>query len=174
MSTNGNLYMLAANGGGNAEAWMWSNSTWTPLTPSSWKVSNMWIAGGVLYIEANSGNGSNLVWQYVPPGGAPTAGDVSHWTALTGANTVLSASAAPLLVQDGIELFMLANNGAGNRVWEFQSALAGWLPLTSTATYAVNTIDVSNSDVLQMYASQNGGPWRFFNYGGSANTWSPQ
>jgi hypothetical protein len=176
---NGIIYMLASNNGGNYQVWMWYNvpgttASWAAVTPSTWNVTGMWVAGEIVYIEQ-----AGLVWQYVPPtlSSAPTATS-ANWISLTNSNTVISTSANSLLVQDGIEFFMLANNGgAGNGVYEFRgigqqtSATSGWQLDSDRSLYNTSMIRLGTSDLLQMYASKSGGAWQWYTYGGSPLSW---
>src|SRR5690349_6325979 len=99
----------------------------------------MWIAGGVVYITADTGEGHPQVYQYVPPSGAPSAA-ASNWTVLTGSNTTVNT----VVVQDSIQLYMLASNsGSSFAVWAFSgigwqvNSTWGWAPLTQPITFQV-------------------------------------
>ncbi|HEX8796181.1 MAG TPA: hypothetical protein VF765_34765 [Polyangiaceae bacterium] len=172
-TANENLYMLASNGG-NYQVWQYlgSGTNWQPITPSTWSVQQMWVAGDVLMATALPQGGHYQIWEYVPPAdGSP--GSSSNWTATTGTNTTFETTAN--VIQDGIEVFTLANNGSGNEVFEFQGIASqtnptlGWLALNDS-TYSPQAIRLSTADVLQMEVPVG----RFFSwltYGGSPNSW---
>jgi hypothetical protein len=181
-AVGGNLYMRASNGG-NYQAWQYSGSgtNWFPLTPATWQVADIRVAGDVLFIEADIGQGGQIL-EFVPnrPGVTPDPSACApmtracNWTVVTATNTPL---VSPLVVQDGIELFMLADAGPGAQVWEFEGigpqvdSRFGWNALTQPSKFQVFDLDLSSSDILQMFASQNGGPHRFFNYQGTPSFW---
>jgi hypothetical protein len=180
VAANNNLYMQASTGG-NEQVFQYGGvgSEWTPITSRAASVAGMWVAGANLFVEMNVGWGVNQIWEYVPPAPGVAAG-AANWILLTGTNTALLPN-SPLLVQDGIELFQVGNNGGGNQVFEFEGIAAlstwttsGWLPLTQTATYQVSgPVTTTTADVLQMSASQNGGPVQPFDYQGTPNSWTP-
>ena len=88
---------------------------------------------------------------------------------MTGTNTSYVQS----LVQDGIDLFMVASNGGGNQVWEFQGIGAqvnstwGWSALTSPGSFNPQRLALF-SDQLSMF---NGSDNYWYTYVGSPNSW---
>ena len=180
-AAGGNLYMMARNssqGPFKIFQYVGPGTNWTAISPSTFSVSVIGVAGDMLTIEAsNNGQGAQL-FQYVPPApGVVPSASASNWTPVTGTNTALASGGT--FVQDGVDLFLLGNNGGGNQVFEFQgiasqvNSTLGWLPLTQPSTFNVTQMDISGSDIVQIFASQNGGPQQFFNYQGSPNNWSP-
>jgi hypothetical protein len=174
---NNNVFVLGSSGG-HPQVWQYTGgrSPWTQTTPSRWNVTQMWVTGDLLFAEADAGQGEQI-YEFVPsvPGTNTTPGP-GNWTVLTGTNTKIDGLPVP---QGNGELFLLGSNGGGEQVWQFQGIASlthtnwGWLPLTQTSTFNVSELYVDNRGILEMFASQNGGASRFFDYGGSPNVWTP-
>jgi hypothetical protein len=87
---------------------------------------------------------------------------------LTGTNT----SVGEIVVQDGIQLFMIAaNNGGTNQVWQYSNTPGNWTALTGLNTQ-VSSISVSADNRLHMVAANNGGAFQEWIYNGTPGNWT--
>jgi hypothetical protein len=68
------------------------------------------------------------------------------------------------------EVYMLANNGDANQVWEYSGSGTSWSPITGTNT-RVSEIAAAGAQLFQI--ATNGGPSQVWEYDGSGTDWTP-
>ncbi len=84
---------------------------------------------------------------------------------VTGTNTSVSEIAGT-----GTELFMLANNGGANQVWEYGGSGTNWTAVTGTNTSVAQIVLTGNS--LYMLGDNNGNGYWVWEYEGSGTNWT--
>jgi hypothetical protein len=152
---DGDLYMLASNGG-HSQIWKYSGSgtNWAQLTGSNTWISDIAVAGGSLYMLAS--NDPNLhVWQY--------SGWGTNWTQVTGSNTWVSAIAAV-----AGSLYMLASNDGHFHVWQYSGG-SNWAQVTGSNTSVYSL--AAAGDVLCMLASNSLSDVGVWQFGLTPNVW---
>jgi hypothetical protein len=158
-ATNGNLYMLAHNGGNDDSVWQYSGSgtNWSQLTGPNTNVAQIAALNGSLYMMGNNGGSSSSVWKY--------NGSGTSWSTLTGSNTNVSQIEAV----NG-SLYMLAgNNGSNGGVWQYGGSGTSWTALTGSNTI-VSEIAANNGHLYML--GSNGGNNSVWQYGGSGTNWT--
>lgn len=158
------LYMLASNGGGPNQVWRYNRSgtSWTALTGTNTSVFSIQATGDVLSMTAARSGEGTRVWQY--------SLDSTNWMPLTGTNT----SVGQVVVQDGIDLYMVASNDGGTlheQVWQYDGTPYNWTVLTGMNT-DVSWIYVGTNNRLYMNAANDGGISGNWIYDGTPYRWT--
>jgi hypothetical protein len=164
-SAGGSLYVLALNVFGRPLPTVWrydqNARSLEQITDSGTFVFSIAAAGDVLCMLASGPGVSGAV-------GVSQYGLTSHtWIRLTGSNT----AASQILVQDGSELYMLAENDGGPlQVWQYNTP-GNWTALTGTNT-SIKSVSVATDNTLHMVASNSGGPIQNWVYSGTPGDWN--
>ncbi len=164
-TVDGTLYMLAINPTAAPLPAVWrydsAKTSWTLVTNNGTFVYSIAAAGDVLCMLATGPDVTGAI-------GVAQYSLTSHdWIPLTGSNTAVGQ----ILVQDGNQLYMLANNGsAPMQVWQYSSP-GNWTALTGTNT-SIKSVSMATDNTLHMVASNNGGPTDNWIYNGTPGSWS--
>jgi hypothetical protein len=163
------LYMQASEGGGRIQVWHYSGSgnQWEAVTTNT-SVASIAVAGDVLCMIAVRDGDVSRVWQYSLVSTFGIFASDNNWIPLTGTNLKPSQ----IVVQDGIELYMMAaNNGGNEQVWQYKGTPNDWVALTPANTN-VFSISVGTNNRLYMIATDGEGAYVNWIYNGTPNSWT--
>lgn len=108
---------------------------------------------------------SNGYLQFMRANGQVWLKDGANWIAITGTNTHVSQ-----IVTSGRNLYMLANNGGKNQVWQWTFAGSNWIPITGLNT---NVSALASGEGGLFMLGNNGGKDLVWQYNGTGANWTP-
>ncbi|HLJ95235.1 MAG TPA: hypothetical protein VKU02_18805 [Gemmataceae bacterium] len=160
----GNVYYL--NNNGQVRLFDWVSSGTQAFTDSHTYATALVEAHGGIGILASKNGGPSQVWFY-----QPYSLTTPSLVAVTGTNTNITQIAA---AGDGPSLdnsmFILANNGGPNQVWEYSGFGTDWTPVTTTNMDVQEMYTPGN--LLYLFASNNGLPSQVWEYSGTGTSWT--